>query len=158
VSRSAKVAWDIRVASDPKAESRKQKAEIRTYNAAGDVTTEYTEGTEGEKVDAGLADEQRDYLRMVYDGIENFKDAVGFLWSGVFRGHAHLEKHFSSSGLIERLEPVEQWFWVRDGMFGEWEYNRHANPGLLRGESIEPENVVVFETMALNRILSMLYL
>ncbi len=31
--------------------------------------------------------------------------------------------------MIERLEPVEQWFWVRDGMFGEWEYNRHANPG-----------------------------
>jgi len=105
-----------------------------------------------------LAEEQRDFLRMVYDGIENFKDAVGFLWSGVFRGYAHLEKHFSSSGLIERLEPVEQWFWVRDGMFGDWEYNRHANPGLLRGESIELGNFVVFETMALNRILSMLYL
>jgi len=43
-------------------------------------------------------------------------------------------------------------------MFGDWEYNRHANPGLLRGESIELENFVVFETMALNRILSMLYL
>ena len=153
------VDWDIRV-------------------VAGELTTEGTENTEGrvrdltansanlanggryraKKVDAGLAEEQRDFLRMVYDGIENFKDAVGFLWSGVFRGYAHLEKHFSSSGLIERLEPVEQWFWVRDGMFGDWGYNRHANPGLLRGESIELENFVVFETMALNRILSMLYL
>ena len=28
--------------------------------------------------------------------------------------------------MIERLEPVEQWFWVRDGLFGEWEYNENA--------------------------------
>jgi len=63
-------------------------------------------------------------LRYAYDQIENFKDAVGFLCGGIFRGYAHLEKHFSASGMIDRLEPVEQWFWMRDGMFGEWQYNR----------------------------------
>ncbi len=148
------VDWDIRVAAGGE-DNRPQTADRRLSNAArGDARPPV-----GKKmVDPVLAEEQRVFLRMVYDGIENFKDAVGFLWSGVFRGYAHLEKHFSSSGLIERLEPVEQWFWVRDGMFGDWEYNRHANPGLLRGESIELENFVVFETMALNRILSMLYL
>lgn len=145
------VDWDIRV-------------------VAGEATAEGTEHTEwrdkftaksarnAKRFDPVLAEEQKELLRYAYDQIENFKDAVGFLWSGFFRGFSHLEKHFGDDGLIERLEPVEQWFWVRDGMFGEWEYNRHANPGLLRGEAIERENFVVFETMALNRILSVLYL
>jgi len=157
------VDWDVRVVAggDDAGKAETLKPEMLkkdTYNAAGDLTTKGAKYTKREKVDPVLAEEQRDFLRMVYDGIENFKDAVGFVWSGFLRGYAHLEKHFSSSGLIERLEPVEQWFWVRDGMFGDWEYNRHANPGLLRGESIEPGDFVVFETMALNRILSMLYL
>ena len=158
------VDWDVRVvaAGDGRETTDRRRQTADSYNA-GDLTANGANLANGGRyrekmVDARLAEEQRDFLRMVYDGIENFKDAVGFLWSGVFRGYAHLEKHFSSSGLIERLEPVEQWFWVRDGMFGDWEYNRHANPGLLRGESIEVENFVVFETMALNRILSMLYL
>ncbi len=109
------VDWDIRVAAGGE-DCRPQTADRRLSNAArGDARPP----VRGKMVDAGLAEEQRDFLRMVYDGIENFKDAVGFLWSGVFRGYAHLEKHFSSSGLIERLEPVEQWFWVRDGMFNQ---------------------------------------
>ena len=110
------------------------------------------------RVDHVLADEQADFLRMVYDGIENFKAAVEFLSGSVFRGYAHLEKHIGDTGLIERLEPVEQWFWVRDGMFGDWEYNRHANSGLYRGESINADDFVIYETIALNRILSVLYL
>ena len=88
------VDWDIRV-------------------VAGELTTEGTENTEGrvrdltansanlanggryraKKVDARLAEEQRDFLRMVYDGIENFKDALAFLWSGFMRGYAHLESN-----------------------------------------------------------------
>ena len=31
--------------------------------------------------------------------------------------------------MIQRLEPVEQWFWVRDGMYGVWEYNQNAVSG-----------------------------
>ena len=52
---------------------------------------------------------------------------MGFLWSGFFRGFSHLEKHFGDDGLVERLEPVEQWFWVRDGMF-----NQCRSPGVMR--------------------------
>jgi len=109
-------------------------------------------------IDKVLAEEQRDFLRMAYDNIENFKDAIGFLSSAIFRGYAHVEKHFDESGLIRRLETVEQWFWVRDGMFGDWEYNQDANSGRLTGIEITRENFVVFETIALNRILSVLYL
>lgn len=151
------VDWDVRVVAGGdvrKTEDRRRKTEDREK-----LTTKSSENTKkGKAFDPVLAEEQADFLREVYDGIENFKDAMGFLWGGVFRGYAHLEKHFSASGLIERLEPVEQWFWVRDGMFGDWEYNRHANPGLLRGEPIERGNFVIYETTALNRILAMLYL
>jgi len=108
--------------------------------------------------DAVLAAEQADFLRHAYDQIDNFRDAVSFLFTGLFRGYGHLEKHFSDSGLVHRLEPVEQWFWVRDGMFGEWQYNENAVSGRSRGIAIEIENFVIFESVALNRILSVLYL
>jgi len=108
--------------------------------------------------DAVLAQEQVAFLREVYDGIENFRDALGFLFTGIFRGFAHLEKHFGDQDEIFRLEPVEQWFWVRDGMFGEWEYNENAVSGRVRGIPITRENFVIFESVALNRMLAMLYL
>jgi hypothetical protein len=103
-----------------------------------------------------LAQEQVAYLREVYDGIENFRDALGFLFTGVFRGFAHLEKHFGDQGEIFRLEPVEQWFWVRDGMFGDWEYNENAVSGRMKGIPIQRENFVIFESLPLNRMLAVL--
>ncbi|QHI70138.1 phage portal protein family protein [Tichowtungia aerotolerans] len=108
--------------------------------------------------DNPLAQEQADFLRMVYDNIDNFREAVSFLFTGFFRGFAHLEKHWSPGGLIERLEPVEQWFWVRDGLFGDWEYNDGAISGHRRGVTIEDYNFIVLESPALDRILSVLYL
>ena len=104
------------------------------------------------------AQQQADFLRMAYDNIDNFREAVSFLFTAFFRGFAHLEKHWAPNGLIERLEPVEQWFWLRDGLFGDWEYNSGANPGTLRGESIDPAEFIIHETAALDRILSVLYL
>ena len=109
-------------------------------------------------VDEVLAAEQADCLRGVYEGIENFYDAVGFLFTGVSRGYAHLEKHFAPDGSITRLEPVEQWFWVRDGMFGPWQYNQNAVSGRRFGLPIEPDNFLILETTPLNRMLSLLYL
>ncbi len=72
----------------------------------------------GKKADKVLAGEQAAFLSEVYDRIDNFRDAVSFLFTGLFRGYAHLEKHYCGSGLIHRLEPVEQWFWVREGCSG----------------------------------------
>ena len=122
---------------------------------AGDRRPQTSDCRPGDRV---LAEEQAAFLRECYDGVENFRDAVAFLFTGVFRGYAHLEKHFSESGLVSRLEPVEQWFWVRDGMFGAWEYNQNAVSGRNRGVAIERENFVTMESVAINRILSVLYL
>jgi len=111
-----------------------------------------------EGADKGLAEEQTAFLREAYDRVENFRDAVSFLFSGLFRGYAHLEKHIAQSGMVTRLEPVEQWFWVRDGLFGAWEYNQDARSGVARGVEVDFENFLVFESVPLNRMLAVLYL
>ena len=111
-----------------------------------------------EDADKGLAAEQAAFLREAYDRVENFRDAVSFMFSGFFRGYAHLEKHFAASGMVTRMEPVEQWFWVRDGIFGAWEYNLDAKSGVGRGESVDFQNFLVFESVPLNRMLAVLYL
>ena len=111
-----------------------------------------------EDSDKALAEEQAAFLREAYDRVENFRDAVSFLFSGLFRGYAHLEKHIAPSGMVTRLEPVEQWFWVRDGLFGAWEYNQDARSGVSRGVGVDFENFLVFESVPLNRMLAVLYL
>ncbi len=45
-----------------------------------------------------------------------------------------------------RLEPVEQWFWCRSGMFGEWTYNRDARSAVDEGEKIERNNFAIVES------------
>jgi phage gp29-like protein len=112
----------------------------------------------GVEVDRVLAGEQAAVLREAYERIENFRDALGFLFTGFFRGFGHLEKHVDSDGTVTRLEPVEQWFWLRDGLFGAWEYNQDALSGRWRGVPIDREGFILFESVALDRILSVLYL
>ena len=119
------------------------------------VDWDIREVSEGDSV---LAAEQADFLRHAYDQVDNFREAVSFLFSGFFRGFAHLEKHYAESGLVERLETVEQWFWVREGLFGDWEYNENAVSGRRHGIPIERDDFVIFETTALDRILAILYL
>ena len=109
--------------------------------------------------DAVLASEQAAFLRDHYDRVENLREAAAFLATATFRGFAHVEKHAADGGGVVRLEPVEQWFWCREGMFGEWTYNRDARSGVDRGERIERGNFVVCEApMALDRILAVQYL
>lgn len=165
--------WDIREVSGYGSEGVSERERIQTAKdakyAKGDFEQKVAKEAKGEesnreirqtreKGDRVLAEEQVAMLREAYDRVENLRDAVSFLFSGFFRGFAHLEKHYSASGLIERLEPVEQWFWVRDGMYGEWEYNQNAVSGRFRGMPIDPVDFVILDTIALNRLLSMLYL
>jgi len=109
-------------------------------------------------VDPVLAGEQAACLRGFYERIENFDEAVSFLFTGIPRGFAHLEKHYAADGGVIRLEPVEQWFWVREGMFAPWEYNQNAVSGRQRGIAINPDNFLILETSALDRMFSWLYL
>jgi phage gp29-like protein len=106
----------------------------------------------------GLAQEQADFLMAEYDRIGNLRQAVAFLSSAAFRGYAHLEKHFGKKEEVARLEPVEQWFWCRKGMFGEWQYNAGAKAGAVEGTKIKRENFILLESpCALDRMLAIYY-
>ena len=108
--------------------------------------------------DAGLAREQADFLMAEYDRISNLREAVSFLSTSSFRGYAHLEKHYGKQGEVTRLEPVEQWFWCRKGMFGEWQYNAGAKSGIVEGKKVNRENFILLESQcALDRMLAIYY-
>ena len=109
--------------------------------------------------DTVLACEQAAFLRDQYDRVENLREAVAFLASATFRGFAHVEKLYAEGDRgVVRLESVEQWFWCRSGMFGEWSYNRDARSGVDQGEKIERTNFVLVESpIALDRILAVQY-
>jgi phage gp29-like protein len=87
---------------------------------------------------------QTQVLKEVYGGIENLKEALGFLALATFRGYAHLEKHVDADNHITRLEPVPQWYWCFTYPVRDWLYNREALQ-TNAGEPIEPDAFVVRE-------------
>ena len=103
---------------------------------------------------SAMAKRQKDHLQSVYEGIDNLREAVQFLALAEFRGYAHLEKHYSTAtkerkehkgtSSLVHLEPVPQWHWCRDGLYGEWQYNAEAQ-STNKGEEIERENFIIRE-------------
>ena len=99
------------------------------------------------KDDSPEAKRQADALRAAYEAIGNLNAAIRFLALAEFRGYAHLEKIYRNDdpaqGIVE-LCPVEQWHWVRDGLYGAWQYNATAQ-NVLRGAPIDPAHFVIRE-------------
>jgi len=97
--------------------------------------------------DSAAAKAQADYLRACYDRITNLKKAIRFLALAEFRGFAHLEKVYEGDnprlGII-KLDLVDQWHWVRDGLYGAWEYNAKATQ-VSRGMAIDARHFVIRE-------------
>lgn len=94
------------------------------------------------------ADAQKITLRSAYDRIGNLKEAIEHLCLATFRGFAHLEKQDTDGdGLIDNLEPVDQWNLVRDGLNGDWFYNptglQISASALDDGLRLNPVNFVV---------------
>lgn len=102
-----------------------------------------------ERLPAGYSAEQAKAqaitLRTAYDAIANLTDAIEWLGLAEFRGFAHLEKVVNAAGQVTRLEPVEQWYWCRNGLHGEWQYNPRAASGSTRGEEVDLARFIVRE-------------
>ncbi len=90
------------------------------------------------------AEGQQTALRAAYERLDNIRGAIGFLALAEFRGFSHLERHFNESGETVHLEPVPQWHWLRDGMYGDWQYNADAT-SVNHGIPIQPENFLFRE-------------
>lgn len=76
--------------------------------------------------DKTLAEEQAAFLEERFDKIDNLYEAIEHLAMATFRGYAHCEKWYDSSGELNHLEIVDQWNAVRDGLRGGWKYNPQA--------------------------------
>ena len=76
-------------------------------------------------------------------------DSVRFLPGGVAEGARGLwhglkaDIHVASG--VNHLEPVPQWYWVRFGLNGLWEYNARAVAGTMRGQEIDYADFVIRE-------------
>ena len=95
-----------------------------------------------------IAKEQAAVLRAAYEKLSNLNEAVAFLALAEFRGFSHLEKRYAGdnpAGPVVRLEPVPQWHWCRDTMYGPWNYNADAVGGVVRGEPIDPRHFIIRE-------------
>jgi hypothetical protein len=94
-----------------------------------------------------LADKQAADLRAAYDAIANLRSALTFLALADLRGFSHVEKIYAGEGaddpwLVTELRIVEQWFWVRNGYYGDWAYNADARE-INFGVPIDPDQFVI---------------
>jgi len=96
-----------------------------------------------------VAERQHEALRLAYERIENFREALAALSLADLRGYAHLEKVFAKDGngglVITRLEPVPQWHWCREGLYGDWTFNAEAASGQTRGEPVDLDQFIIRE-------------
>ena len=81
-----------------------------------------------------LAEDQKGILLDDYENVDNLMEAVEFLETAVFRGFAHVsEQNASDIGSANSairnpqsaivLEPLDQHWWLRDGIYGDWALN-----------------------------------
>lgn len=100
-----------------------------------------------------VAERQQAALRTAYDRIANLSAALEFLVMASFRGYSHLEKVTDAAGRVIELAPVDQWFWVRAGLYGRWQYNRTASFGAARGEDVPLDRFIIREVQRpINRV------
>lgn len=117
-----------------------------------------------------LADAQAATLRTAYDRITNLQRALQHLAAAELRGFAHVEKIYGAGlptvtshqspvtpgsepaapvtgdpASVTELRAVPQWFWVRDGLYGDWQYNRWGTMGAFRGEPVDLSRFIVRE-------------
>jgi phage gp29-like protein len=93
-----------------------------------------------------MADAQAAHLRECYDRIDNLRQAFDFLVLAKFRGFSHLQKHYDDEGKVKHFEQLDQWCWVRQGLYGPWYYNQEAqNVGYrsLPGKEIDESEFLI---------------
>ncbi|MGN0885997.1 MAG: DUF935 family protein [Candidatus Spyradenecus sp.] len=83
------------------------------------------------RYDAVLVAEQEACLRSAYERIENLEEAISHFVLARFRGFSHVAPWCRLEGRLDtlyRLQPINQWNMVRQGLTGPWAYNPDANP------------------------------
>lgn len=100
--------------------------------------------------DQVLAEEQAVALAEMYDRIDNLKEAIGHAASATFRLYAHLNIQRNAAGEVTHLEPLDQWNFLRAGMFGDWYWNPEAT--VTSWQSLSKENRIVPEDFIVRQV------
>jgi phage gp29-like protein len=100
-----------------------------------------------------VAKTQEAALRAAYERITNLSAALEAMAMASFRGFTHLEKVQDSQGNVVEFAPVDQWFWVRRGIYGRWQMNKDARFGVALGEDVPLDRFIVREvSRPINRV------
>lgn len=100
-----------------------------------------------------VAQAQAAALKAAYYRIGNLSAAFEHLAMASFRGFTRLEKVTDAHGDIVELAPVDQWFWVRQGLYGEWRLNRNCVLGTVMGEQVPEGRFICREvSRPINRV------
>jgi phage gp29-like protein len=100
-----------------------------------------------------VAKRQYEGLKQGYQKITNLSAAFEAMAMASFRGFTRLEKVTDELGDIVELAPVDQWFWVRRGLYGAWKLNRQSQIGTVDGEDVpEPRFVSREVSRPINRV------
>ena len=94
---------------------------LRT-GAIGEYLWQIQVQEEGDQV---LAAEQKACLEDVYGQMDSLTAAIRHLEMALFRGYGHVLIRPSGEERWE-LEPLDTWWFVRDGMYGPWHWNGEA--------------------------------
>jgi phage gp29-like protein len=100
-----------------------------------------------------VAKRQATALKEAYARIGNLEEAIENLALASFRGFTRLEKVQDQDGHVIELAHVEQWFWVRKGLYGEWQLNSESRIGRNDGEPVPQPRFITREVpRPINRV------
>lgn len=106
-----------------------------------------------ENADPMLAQAQADLLRMAYDKIVNMAEATKALAKAIFTGFSICEI-IKQGDWVTRLDPIQPWYWCRQGPRGPWIFNPESLSTLTQGETIPRKMLVVHEASPLFKTIS----
>lgn len=96
--------------------------------------------------DEVLADEQAEVLRTCYDSIDNLVDVSKRLVLAKFTGYQIFEREpfRPDVPLLKRLIPIDPVYFNYDREKKVWLFNETGDPGTLRGEEVNPADVLIY--------------
>ena len=100
-----------------------------------------------------IAKRQKDALEAAYQRITNLTASFEAMAMASFRGFSRLEKVTDTNGDVVELAHVDQWFWVRQGLYGSWQLNPASSIGTNMGTPVpEPRFISREVTRPINRV------
>ena len=98
-----------------------------------------------------LANNQAEELHTVYDRIDNLVESWEHFEIASFRGFAHVQPRLDDSGAVVHLECLDQWNFVRDGLYGQWAWNPTSRAINFRSAATDdiilPQDKVIVRTV-----------